>query len=305
MQKKNISLEGAISKWVSHGDSVVLGACLEACIPFAAAYELIRQEFRDLNIIAPISDMTSDMLIGAGCVSEVTGAWVGNVSGGLGHNYRRSIEQGIPHKVKINDHSNFSLGMSLYAGAYGMPFVPVRSLLGSDLVKSNSNFKVMEDDESDGSYVRVPAIQPDIVFLSVQRADEEGNCHYWGNFGVLQEAALASQKIILLTEELVDAKVIESDPNRVPFPGFLVKAVCHVPGAVHPSPMIGCWKRDNGFFTLYHQNSRERDGFLEWLQEWVLKPKNHTDYLEKLGKLIEPLKIKDKALSVPANYATK
>jgi glutaconate CoA-transferase subunit A len=163
----------------------------------------------------------------------------------------------------------------------------------------------MEDEESGVNYVRVPALQPDVSFLSVQRADEEGNCHYWGNFGVLQEAALASQKIILLTEELVDTKVIKSDPNRVPFPGFLVKAVCHVPGGVHPSPMTGYWKRDNDFFTLYHQNSRERDGFLEWLQEWVLKPKEHTDYMEKLGELIETLKIKDKALSVPANYATK
>ena len=65
------------------------------------------------------------------------------------------------------------------------------------------------------------------------------------------------------------------------------------------------YKRDNEFFNLYHQNSRERDGFLEWLEEWVLKPKEHVDYLKKLGKLIETLKIKDNALSVPANYATK
>ena len=305
MQTKIMSLQGAVSEWVCKDDSVVLGACLEACIPFAVAHELIRQEIRGLNLIAPISDMSTDMLIGAGCVTEVTGAWIGNVSGGLGHNYRRSIEKGIPHPVKINDHSNFSLGMALNAGAYGMPFIPVRSLLGSDILQSNSGFKVMEDEESRSSYVRVPPINPDVVFLSVQRSDEEGNCHFWGNYGVLQEAALASKKIILLTEELVESEVIQSDPNRVPFPGFLVKAVCHVPGAVHPSPMTGFWKRDHDFFNQYHQQSRNRDGFIEWLEEWVHKPLDHKQYLEKLGATQQQLKIQGKALSRPVNYASE
>ena len=107
-----MTLSRAISSHVCHDDAVVLGACLEACIPFAAAHELIRQQFRGLNLIAPISDMATDMLIGAGCVGQVTGAWVGNVSGGLGHNYRRSVEQAVPHQVKVHDHSNFSLGMA-------------------------------------------------------------------------------------------------------------------------------------------------------------------------------------------------
>ena len=75
---------------------MVLGAALENAIPFAATHELIRQGRRDLNVIAPISDISTDMLIGAGCVAEVTGAWVGNVSGGMGHNFRRAAETGEP-----------------------------------------------------------------------------------------------------------------------------------------------------------------------------------------------------------------
>ncbi len=89
MKDKLVSLRAAISDHLDHGNAVVLGACLEPDVPFAATYEIIRQERRRLNVIAPISDASTDMLIGAGCVSEVTGAWVGNVSGGLGHNYRR------------------------------------------------------------------------------------------------------------------------------------------------------------------------------------------------------------------------
>ena len=303
MPSKVMTLSRAISTHVCHDDAVVLGACLEACIPFAAAHELIRLEFRGLNLIAPISDMATDMLIGAGCVGQVTGAWVGNVSGGLGHNYRRSVEQGVPHQVKVHDHSNFSLGMALTAGAYGIPFIPVRSLLGSDLLRSNSTFQVQEDEQSATSYVRVPSLNPDVALLSVQRSDEEGNCHFWGNLGVLQEAALASKKIILITEELVDREVIESDPNRVPFPGFLVKAVCHVPAAVHPSPMTGFYKRDNDFFNQYHQQSRNREGFLEWLDDWVLNPANHEHYLDKLGVSRKDLQIKGIRLSEPVNFA--
>ncbi|HER27164.1 MAG TPA: CoA transferase subunit A, partial [Rhodospirillales bacterium] len=145
MQEKLCSLDQAIGDLLPGGSSVVLGACLEPDIPFAATYEIIRQGIKDLDVIAPISDASTDMLIGAGCVGQVTGAWVGNVSGGLGHNYRRAFENRDTPSIKLRDHSNFSLGMALMAGAYGMPYAPMRSLLGSDIVKSNDQFMVAEN----------------------------------------------------------------------------------------------------------------------------------------------------------------
>ena len=126
------------------GVSVVIGAALESAIPFAATHELIRQGRRDLNVIAPISDISTDMLIGAGCVAVVTGGWVGNVSGGMGHNYRRAAETGVPNPIKIYDYSNFSIGMAFFAGAYGLPYVPVKSILGSDILKSNPGIKMSD-----------------------------------------------------------------------------------------------------------------------------------------------------------------
>ncbi len=305
MQNKLMPLDRAVSEYIRDGDSVVLGACLESCIPFAVAHELVRREVRGLNIIAPISDMCSDLLIGAGCVAEITGAWVGNVSGGLGHNYRRAVEDQSPNPIRIHDHSNFSLGMSLFGGAYGMPFVPVRSLLGSDILSSNPQFQLVEDNQEVRPYVRVPPLNPDTAVLAVQRSDKEGNCHYWGNLGVMQEAALASEKVILVTEELVDSSVIASDPNRVPFPGFRVDAVCLVPGGAHPSPMTGCWKRDHDFFNEYHRQSRNQKGFREWVKEWVMEPKDHQAYIRKLGNDLEKLKIRETSPSFPVNYASQ
>src|SRR5260221_720566 len=130
-------------------------------IPFAFTREIIRQGKRDLDIVAPISDASTDMLVGAGCVARVTGAWVGNVSGGLGHNYRRAVEQGVPHRIAVSDHSNFSLGMALLAGAYGMPYLPLRSLLGSDTLKSTPAFRVQETPLAPGGpVVLVPPLTP-------------------------------------------------------------------------------------------------------------------------------------------------
>jgi len=291
---------------VPDGASIVLGAALENAIPFAATHELIRQGKCDLNVVAPISDISTDMMIGTGCVAEVTGAWVGNVSGGMGHNFRRATEHGEPRPIKVHDYSNFTIGMAFFAGAYGLPYVPVKSILGSDIIKSNPQIKLAENpfvDEPD-PVALVPALKPDVAFLVVQRADRAGNSHIWGSTGLTQEASIASEKIIVLADEIVEPEVIASDPSRVLIPGFGVNAVCHIPAASHPSPLIGRWKRDNAFFHHYHQETREPDGFKRWVGEWVRDLPDHDAYRTKLGGELEELRVEGEAFSAPANYAT-
>lgn len=305
MRDKLVDLKDAIAELVRDGDSVVLGACLEPMIPFAATHELIRQGKRDLAMIAPISDASTDMLIGGGCVAKVIGAWVGNVSGGLGHNYRRAAEKRVPRSIAIEDYSNFALGMALTAGAYGMPFAPLRSLLGSDILKSNPRFKVTQNplvDQPD-PVVLVPPLKPDVAVLAVQRADRLGNSHFWGNTGLAQEAALAAERVIVIADEIVETPVILSDPNRILVPAFRVAAVAHVSAGVHPSPMVGAWRRDNDFFADYHARSRDREGFLAWLAEWVLDLPDHAAYRAKLGAGLERLRISGAAPAAAVNYA--
>ncbi|MCH9019237.1 MAG: CoA transferase subunit A [Proteobacteria bacterium] len=307
MKDKLVALADAVSAHIRDGDGVVLGASLESNIPFAATHEIIRQGKKQLNAIAPISDASTDMLIGAGCVALVTGAWVGNVSGGLGHNYRRAAERGEPERIVVRDHSNFSLAMALTAGAYGLPYVPVRSLLGSDMVGSNPEFRPAVDPFSDPPrpVVLVPPLEPDVAVIAVPRADRFGNSHHWGNAGLAQEAALAAGRVIVLADEIVAPDVIASDPGRVLFPGFRVTAVCHVPAGVHPSPMVGRWRRDTEFFDDYHRRSRERSGFLAWLDEWVLSLPDHEAYRARLGGRLEALRITGEALAAPVNYAAE
>lgn len=305
MTEKLTPLGDAIAEHIHAGDSVVLGACLEPDVPFAATHEIIRQGIGNLNVVAPISDASTDMLIGAGCCTEVTGAWVGNVSSGLGHNYRLACEKGEPHEITVHDHSNFSLGMALLAGAYGMPYAPTRTILGSDIVESNDQFLRAENPFSGDRepIVLVPPLTPSVAILPVQRADRFGNNHHWGSRGLVQEAALAAEKVILLADEIVAPEVIASDPSRVLVPGYLVTAVAHVPAGVHPAPMTGRWRRDTEFFNDYHRRSRSREGFLEWLEEWVLAVPDHAAYREKLGGRLEDLRIDGAALAAETNYA--
>ena len=276
------SLQEAISQDVQDDMSVAMGCGLESLIPFAAGYELIRQKKRDLTLIGPISDMQFDQLIGAGYVKNVIAAWVGNVAAGLGHNFRRAMEQGIPHPLEVEDHSNFTIGLALKAAAMGLPFLPTKTARGSDFGRAE-HFRPVQCPFTGEELLAVRAIVPDVAILHVQRADTEGNAHVWGNLGVVQEAALAAKKVILTCEELVDHELILSDPNRTVVPGFLVSSVVHEPFGSHPSPTQGYARRDDDFYFDYHKESRTQEGFKRWLEKWVLGVKTHADYLARLG----------------------
>src|SRR5438445_8574501 len=112
---KLMTMSEAVARYVPNGSSVAISLALEPLIPFAAAHEIIRQQRRNLTLIGPISDILFDQLIGAGCVEKIVAAWVGNVSEGLAHCYRRASEQSIPRPIVTEDHSNFTIGLALLA----------------------------------------------------------------------------------------------------------------------------------------------------------------------------------------------
>jgi glutaconate CoA-transferase, subunit A len=294
---KLLSLDEAVDRFVPDGASIAMGTALEALIPFAAGHELIRQQRRDLELIGPISDMLFDQLIGAGCVRRITAAWVGNVSAGLGHNYRRAVEHAVPGPLEVEEHSNFSVGLGLLASAMGVPYLPTRTLLGSDLALRNTRVHPAEP-----GLLHVEAIQPDVAILHVQRADVEGHAHCWGNLGVSKEAGLAARRVILVAEEIVEPAVILSDPNRILLPPHRVAAVVHATGGAHPSPVQGYYGRDHAAYGEYHQATRERQGFLRWLQEWVLDVADRDAYLAKLGPRFTELRPPRQRLAATVDY---
>jgi len=301
---KLITMAEAVGRYVPDGSSVALGLGLEALIPFAAGHEIVRQRRRDLTVIGPISDILFDQMIGAGCVARVVAAWAGNVSAGLGHCYRRAAERAQPRAIEIHDHSNFTLALALLAGSLGAPFIPTRSLLGSDVPKTNPALREGSSPLSNERLLYVPALVPDVAIVHVQRADAAGGCHAWGNLGVMEEGAMAATRVIVVAEEIVPQKTIESDPNRVLAPPHKVTAVVHAPGGAHPSPVQGCWGRDHAFFHEYHAASKSADGFALWRAAWIDGVAGRAEYLQALGiDRVEGLRVRENRPAASVNYS--
>ncbi|HZC04809.1 MAG TPA: CoA-transferase [Ktedonobacterales bacterium] len=302
-QSKLMSMRQAIGRFVPDGASIAMSCALEPLIPFSAGHELIRQGKRDLTLIGPISDILFDQLIGAGCVARIMAAWAGNVSEGLGHNYRRAAEKGQPRGIEIVDHSNYSIAVALQAAALGAPYIPIRSLLGSDIARDNPGMRPAPSPLDGSPTLLVTAVQPDIAILHVQRADALGRAHAWGGLGICEEAALAAKGVIYVAEEIVAPEVILSDPNRVLAPGFKTLAVVHEPGGAHPSPVQGYYNRDHAAFAEYHKATRTAEGFDAWLRAWVLDMPDRAAYLEKLGDdRWQALAPKEHRYAAPVDY---
>lgn len=300
---KLTSMTEAIARYVPDGSSIALGLALEPLIPFAAGHELMRQQRRNLTLIGPISDILFDQLIGAGCVEKVIAAWVGNVSEGLAHCYRRATEQSIPRAIITEDHSNFTIGLALLAAGLGSPYIPTRTVLGTDIANKNPTFLRAQSPMDGSPLLLVPAVRPDVTIVHVQRSDADGNAHLWGNVGIIEEAFLAARDVILVAEEIVPREVILSDPNRVLGPSFKVRAIVHEPWGAHPSTVQGHYNRDHQYYYEYHQRTRTLEGYQQWLEEWVLHVPTRADYVAKLGEERTcNLGVKEHRYAAPVDY---
>jgi glutaconate CoA-transferase, subunit A len=316
---KLLSMRDAIAELVPDGSSVALGLQMEQMIPFAAGHELIRQNKRILTLIGPISDILFDQLIAAGCVSRMIAAWVGNVMMGSAYNFRRAVEQ---QEMKVVNMTNFTVALALQAGAMGVPFLPTRTALGSDLARNNeflveiqSPFAASPTDArtisgagGQGSSSReklhaIRALNPDVTIVHVQRADREGNAHCWGNFGVMIEGVRAAKRVIVVAEQIVEPELIASDPNRTVIPGFLVNAVVECPFGAHPSPVQGYYKRDDTFFRQYHEQTKTKADSDAWLKRWINDISDRKQYVNQLGACrVEDLGVKQHAYAVQTDY---
>jgi glutaconate CoA-transferase subunit A len=318
----------AIAEHVADGALVAMGLQLEQMIPFAAGHEIMRQRKRGLTLIGPISDILFDQMIGAGCVARVIAAWVGNVMMGSAYNFRRAVEKENPatprQPLPVINMTNFSMALALQAGALGVPFLPTKTGLGSDVIKNNHFFRTMlspfaESSQQIGAVdpdetgrktlavvqplLAVRALSPDVAIVHLQRADADGNAHCWGNFGVMLEAVRAAKKVIVVAEEIVAPEVIASDPNRTVIPGFLVTAIVHCPFGAHPAPVQGYYKRDDPFFRQYHEQTKTPDDFAQWAERWVHGVEDRAAYVSQLGAArVEELSVKQHAYAAAADF---
>ena len=295
---KLMTLTEAISQYVKDGDTVY-AAGFTHMIPFAAGHEIIRQGKVDLVLARATPDLIYDQVVAAGCARKVIFSYMGNPGVGSLRVVRAAVEAG---DLEWEEYSHFSMISRLQAGAIGLPFMPMNPTAAGDLERANPSYRTVVDPYSGRDVVVVPALNPDVAIVHVQRADTDGNAHVWGIIGEQKEAAFAASRVILTAEEIVDAQVIRSDPNRTLIPGFIVSAVCHVPYCAHPSYTQGFYDRDNAFYLEWDKISRSREGVQAYLDEWVYGVKDRFEYWEKLGSEVHAsLRVGDRPSAV-VNY---
>lgn len=295
---KLISLPEAIANFVHDGDTVY-AAGFTHLIPFAAGHEIIRQGKKNLTLARATPDLIYDQMVAAGCAKKVIFSYMGNPGVGSLRIVRSAIERG---ELEWEEYSHFGMITRLQAGAAGLPFLPMNQTGATDLQTANPNIKQIRDPYGGADIVVVPALNPDVAIVHVQRADANGNAHLWGIIGEQKEAAFAAKKVILTAEEIVAESVIRSDPNRTIIPGIVVSAVCHVPFACHPSYAQGCYDRDNEFYLTWDKISASAEATKQYLDEWVYGVKDRDQYWQKLGADVHKRLAILNLMSEPINY---
>ena len=273
------SLSEAVAGLIRDGQTVALEGFTHL-IPSAAGHEIIRQRRTGLTLVRMTPDLIYDQLIGMGCAKKLTFSWGGNPGVGSLHRFRDAVEKGWPLPLAIEEHSHAGLANAYVAGASNLPFAVLRGYAGSDLPKHNPAIRRIRCPFTNEELAAVPAIRPDVAIIHAQKADRKGNVLIWGIVGVQKEAVLAAKHSIVTVEEIVDS--LEAPSNAVVLPSWVVSAVAPVPGGAHPSYSQGYYKRDNRFYKLWDDISRERDTFTAWMERHVLGTKDFAEYRRSL-----------------------
>ena len=282
-------MRDAVAGFVHDGDTVVIEGFTHL-ICFAAGHEIIRQRRRDLTLARLTPDLIYDQMIAAGCARKLVFSWAGNPGVGSLHAFRRALEGKSAGGLEIEEYSHFGMVARFSAGAARLPFWPLRNYMGTDLPAANPRIRSVTCPYTGEALATVPALNPGVTIVHAQRADRAGNTQMWGLVGVQKEAAFASQRVIVVVEELVEEQVIRSDPNRTVIPSIIVSAVVVEPWGAHPSYAQGYYDRDNDFYVAWEAISREGRSLQQYLEEFVFGVRDRADYMRKQPMLAGALK---------------
>jgi glutaconate CoA-transferase, subunit A len=282
---------------IPDGATLSLGGFTIQRHPMAFVYELIRLRRRDLYLFGHSPGGDWDILIGAGCVKRVELAYEADEAfGTVGPRWRMAVEGG---QIEWEDYSNFAMVSRFTAGAMGIPFMPIRSLLGSDLIQkqtltaeqrmadtrtASKKLHVMDSPfDCQERIVLVPAIHTEFAILHLQKATPNGIVRIEGQTYADVQQALCADTVIVTAEEIVNEEVLRSESERNAIPFFAVNYVCHLPFGAHPYAVYNYYDYDPLQLEEYHESAHEDDAFNRYLQKYIYGVKDHSEYLETVG----------------------
>jgi glutaconate CoA-transferase subunit A len=281
LREKVMSLTEAIHL-IQDGDHVAAGGCHYSRTPMAAIWELIRQKKKDLVYSRSISSTEGDLLLVAEATKHVITSWF---SPGVTWGVSRAMRHYTQEKLAVYEEwSHMSLGLRYRAGAMGIPFIPTRSMLGSDLLPRLPELKEMECPYTGEKLALVPALNPNVAILHTQRCDPYGNVQSEGLPFMDEDIAGASDKVIITTERIISNDQVRRSPDRTSIPFFKVDAVVEVPYGCLPHECYGYYEPNFNHMDDYVKlmMGKGPEGVKEYLDQYVYAPESWTDYLEML-----------------------
>jgi len=280
---------------IPDGAHIALGGFAIARNVIAPVHELIRQNKRDLTVSQGVAGLDTDLLVGAGLVKHLIIGGGSLDRFGPVHCINRARETG---SLASEDWTSLSLCFRYLAGALGLSFIPIKSLIASEILDrlehgpGAADVARMQCPFTGENYVAMRALQPDISFVHVQVADADGNCRIDGPRWENEEQAKAAKRLIVVAEEIVPTDVIRQEPERTIIPAHRVEAVIHQPWGAHPTAVFGRYDYDAAHLKLYVEHSKRSERIGDYIDTYIRGTKDHWEYLEKAGGLrhLESLK---------------
>jgi glutaconate CoA-transferase subunit A len=267
---------------VNDGDTLALGGGLTCRLPMAAVRALVRRGVRDLTVVGSAHGLDVDLLCGAGAVAATSESYVGfEVDFGMAPNYRRACESG---EVAVSDGCCYTLVQQLRAAIAGLPFMPLRSVRGTDMTRLNPAFRTMVCPFTGDELILAPALAPDVAILHAQYGDRHGNLRIDGPPVADLLFAKASRRVLATVERIVENdELVALGGANVPY--FYVTALAEVPFGAHPTACYPDYAYDRAHMALYYEAAKGGEAVFRsaYLQPFVLDCPDHADYMERAG----------------------
>ena len=285
---KKLKTVAEVVKTIPDGSHIALGGFAIARNSINVAHELIRQQKKNLTLSQSVVGLETDLLVGAGLVKLMIMGGGSLDRFGPAHcvNRAREADRNFAH-----DYSSLSIAFRYLAGALGISFIPIKCLLASEILErlqagsGAQDVRLMKCPFTGEEYLLMRALNPDVSFVMVQIADQDGNCQINGPTWSNEEQVKAGNRVIVVAEELVPTEIIKRSPERTIIPAHRVEAVIHQPFGGHPTGVFGCYDYDAEHLKLYVNHAKRPDSFQEYLKTYVFGTKDHWEYLEKVGGL--------------------
>jgi glutaconate CoA-transferase subunit A len=294
---KLMSVSDAVSRFVHDGDYLASGGFGGVRISTAILHEIVRQRKKKLGMSGHTATHDFQILAAGKCFDRCDIAYVvGLEMRGLSPNARRMMESG---EVRVTEWSNATLGWRYKAAVMGIPFLPARSILGTDVFK-HSAAKEIVCPFTGQKLAAIPALFPDVGIIHVHRADVSGNAQIDGISIADYDVARASKRLIVTTERIVSTDEIRRDPSKTIAPYWLTDAVCHVPYGSYPGNMPYEYYSDEAHLAEWLDAERDQTTLDAFLNKYIFGTKDFEEYLALKGgekrmaelRALEPLRRK-------------